>query len=737
MAAAAFAATLSATLVLGVVLYLDAGRIVSTARWVARAQEVRTALSRLSAAVSALEGSARGYLLAREPEFLERFDAAVEDAHEQVATLRRLTADNLDQEERLDQLETLLEAKIAFNGAILAEARSGATRKAEEKFGSLEGLRLTDEILALERTMDAEETRLADRRARDLEDERRSTVAVGLALSVVACALLYFLYRSQARERAARMRSQATVDELEQRTAVLRAVLSNMSDGVVVADAQGRFLHTNAAAERLLGVPLFDDDPSRWADDYHVFLPDATTPFPPEALPLVRALRGENVDDALLIVRPPGDPNPRWLEVAARPMRMESGSHAGGVAVFRDVTERKQAEVERLRHAAEIEDLYNCAPCGYHSLDENGTFLRINDTELAWLGYERAEVVGRMRFSDLLTPGSRPVFEKMFALFKQRGWVEGLEFEMRRKDGSTFTAILNATAVTDAQGRYVCSRSTVFDISERKEAEEEANRLNADLARRQAEIQAAYAELEGFSYSVSHDLRAPLRHMDGFLDLFAGRVAEGLDATSSRYLRLVREAAKKMGALIDDLLEFSRTGRSALRRLNVPLDRIVRELRADLAADSPSAEWRIGALPSVYGDAALLRQLWTNLLSNALKYSGSREQPVIEIGELSDGAEEEAILFVRDNGVGFDPAYAHKLFGVFQRLHGEEFEGTGIGLAIVKRVAQRHGGRVWAESKPGEGATFFVALPRSSEVPSAEPVERAAGQEIRAADEGV
>lgn len=548
-----------------------------------------------------------------------------------------------------------------------------------------------------------------------LEDQNRPTVLLDVALSLVAFLLLILLYRATLRERDERRRAEGALEDLRHRSAVLNSVLLSMSDGVAVVDLAGRFLHTNPAADALLGRPHVDTEPSRWSAEFEFLTPDGAQLYPPEELPLARAMRGESSDDVPVMVRRPGESALRQLEGSGRPLLTESGERIGGMVVFRDVTERIRAEAERLRSAAEVEDLYNCAPCGYHSLGPDGTFLRINDTELSWLGYERAEVVGRMKFADLLGPAGVELFQREFPAFKERGWVEGLEFDLRRKDGSTFTVLLSAVAVYDAEGRYVQSRSTIFDISARKQAERELSDLNAALEKRQAEIESAYAELESFSYSVSHDLRAPLRHMDGFLELFAARVVDGLDPTSDRYLGLVRQAVKRMGALIDDLLDFSRTGRAEMRAQRVALDGIVRELRAELSLEAPGVEWRVAELPAVRGDPTLLRQMLANLLSNAVKYSRPVERPVVEIGtQPAEGEAAEIVLFVRDNGVGFDPEYTHKLFGVFQRLHGEEFEGTGIGLAIVRRVAQRHGGRAWAESTPGKGATFCIALPRAA-----------------------
>jgi signal transduction histidine kinase len=257
-----------------------------------------------------------------------------------------------------------------------------------------------------------------------------------------------------------------------------------------------------------------------------------------------------------------------------------------------------------------------------------------------------------------------------------------------------------------------------LESAHRERLHHELSQLNAELERRvderTAQLQEALQELESFSYSVSHDLRAPLRHITGFAQLLERKAGAKLDDTSRGYLRTIISAAQQGGTLVDDLLSFSRMGRAELRQSRVELQELVDEVRRELQVDTQdrTIEWRIGPLHAVQADPALLRQVIRNLLGNAMKYTRPKPQALIEVGSRISAGDVE--VWVRDNGVGFEMQYVDKLFGVFQRLHtAEEFEGTGIGLANVRRIISRHGGRTWAEGAVGQGATFHFTLPRA------------------------
>lgn len=292
-----------------------------------------------------------------------------------------------------------------------------------------------------------------------------------------------------------------------------------------------------------------------------------------------------------------------------------------------------------------------------------------------------------------------------------------IEHRICRKDGETRWVSDTVILFKDAAGNLLSYDGVIKDITERKRAEEEIRKLNQELEQRVADrtsqLEAANKELEAFAYSVSHDLRAPLRHIGGYLELIREQIAATLDADSQQYMDAISNAARRMSVLIDDLLSFSRMGRYEMSAMPVDLNFLVQDVIRELAPETIHRliDWQITPLPVVTGDRAMLRMVLVNLLSNAVKFTRFRERAEIEIGCQTEQAN-EIIIFVRDNGVGFDMTYAGKLFGVFQRLHrADEFEGAGIGLANVRRIIHRHGGRTWAEGEVDRGATFYFSLP--------------------------
>jgi PAS domain S-box-containing protein len=406
-----------------------------------------------------------------------------------------------------------------------------------------------------------------------------------------------------------------------------------------------------------------------------------------------------------------------WVDTTIIPFLNEENKPYQYVAIRADITERKLAE-EKLQRS--LNDIANYK----YALDESsilaitnqkGIITHVNDNFCKISKYSREELLGQDH--RIINSGyhSESFIRDLWVTIAN-GKIWRGELRNRAKDGTIYWVDTTIVPLLDEKGKpyqYIAIRA---DITERKNAEAEIIQLNADLeekvTRRTQELQAANYEMEAFTYSVSHDLRAPLRGIIGFTSILEEDYSSKLDKEAMRITGIIKENTLKMGHLIDDLLDFSRMGKKELTKGMVNTNQVVSEVITELKQQSngKTTEWNISPLPLVKGDISMIRQVWVNLLSNAIKYSSSKDHPKVEIDSFSENG--HIVFRIKDNGVGFDEQYAHKLFKVFQRLHdAEEFEGTGVGLALVEKIVSRHGGRTWAKGKEDEGATFYFSLP--------------------------
>ncbi len=385
--------------------------------------------------------------------------------------------------------------------------------------------------------------------------------------------------------------------------------------------------------------------------------------------------------------------------------------HEGAWALV-ESAEKKKAEKRILESEARYRGLYESIRDGIMRTNIEGRIVDCNRAYLDMLGY-RMDEIRNMTFLDL-TPvkwhgiNRQIIRDQLMA----RGYSDEYEKEYIRKDGSVIPVSNRTWLIKDRSGRPTGMWSIVRDITAHKRAAEEITKLHLELNGQIKKLEEANSELEAFNFSLAHDLSTPLRVIDGFSKMLEKYYFNDLGGEGKEFIKTIRDSSRKMGTLINDLLKLSRLGRSEIRKSEIDMSGLAAALSSEISSMAQrEIEFRISTLPPALGEATLIRQALFNLISNAVKFSGPKDLPVVEVG-CKEGDEGENVYFVRDNGVGFDMRHADKLFGVFKRLHTEsEFEGTGAGLAIVKRVIQRHGGRVWADARVGEGATFYFTLP--------------------------
>lgn len=495
--------------------------------------------------------------------------------------------------------------------------------------------------------------------------------------------------------------------ERKQAEAKFKAILESAPDAMIIVDRSATIQLVNAQAEMLFGYAreeLYQHSvemlmPERYRNRHfehsmNYFVESKSRPM------------GRGAE--LFGLRKDGTEFP--VEISLSPFETANGILVS--ASIRDISERKRAEQTLHQSNAFLSSLIENIPNMIFVKDaESLRFVRFNKAGEELLGYSRDELIGKNDYDFFPEEEANFFTAKDRVVLENKCLVDIPEEEIHTKQHGVRILHTMKIPVADEAGtpRYLLGISE--DITASKEAEREIRRLNEDLISHTAQLEVTNRELESFSYSVSHDLRAPLRAIDGFAKMLQEDYASTLDEKGARWLTVIRSNSGRMGQLIDDLLAFSRLGRKPIDVSRFDMNDLVREAIDELDADiAPHrGEIHVAPLGSAVGDRALIKQVWLNLIGNALKYSGTRPQPVIEI--FVDQKQNERIYGIKDNGVGFDMQYHGKLFGVFERLHtADEFAGTGVGLAIVQRIVVRHGGRIWAEGEVNKGATFYFTL---------------------------
>ncbi len=503
--------------------------------------------------------------------------------------------------------------------------------------------------------------------------------------------------------------------ELQESRARLSGVIGSAMDAIISVDAQQRITMFNAAAEQMfrcsaadaLGQSLERFIPADFRAAHQKHIDEfGRTGVTTRAMGSLRPISGLRAD---------GEKFP----IEASISQIDVSGEKIYTVILRDITERNRAQAVLehqaaiLREQTQMLDLANVL-----ARDLEGRIILWNTGMEKIYGWTKKEALGKVAHELLRTEFPQPQETIRAALLGHGSW-EG-ELTHLGKAGQRLIVASQWVLHLDAQGRPAAILEIHNDITERKLAQEEILQLNAELEQRvtarTAELTAANKELEAFTYSVAHDLRAPLRHIDAFTKILHEDFAPELPQEAQHYLENIRNGSRNMNRLVDDLLNLAHVGRQELRRQDIDLGMLVIEVLADLKRETGSRaiEWRIHPLPTAQCDAGLMKQVFANLLANAVKYTRPREVAIVEVGSINQNG--SAAVFVRDNGVGFNMKYADKLFGVFQRLHrAEDFEGTGVGLATVERIVRRHGGTVWAEGAIGQGATFYFTIGATGE----------------------
>jgi PAS domain S-box-containing protein len=542
--------------------------------------------------------------------------------------------------------------------------------------------------------------RLAGERA-GWYDTAAGTAVFAASVVAVLAGAAWWSARSLDRADARRRAAEQALQESEHR---LFQILEAMPVAVFVLDGAGRPYYANQRSRELLGRGIVPEaTPDRLPEVYRAVVAGSDDLYPAHRQPIVRALAGEAAYVADMEICRPDRRVP--IEVWAAPVRDAAGRVAFAVAAFNDIAERLRIEGALRESEERFRTLAATANDAIVSADSSGAVTYFNPAAERIFGHRASDVAGQPltalmpeRFRDAHRAG----LARYLATGEPRVVGRTVELAGLRRDGSEFPLELSLAAWR--RGSAVAFTAIIRDITARKAAEDA-------LRRYAAQLETANAELDAFAYSVSHDLRAPLRAIDGFSQALLEDYAARLDAAGREHLERVRQATRRMGQLIDDLLNLSRVTRAQMQLGPVDLSALARRIAADLRRLEPARDVEFVVAPDlvVRGDPGLLQVALENLLGNAWKFTAPRPRARIEVGVTQrDG---RAVYFVRDDGVGFDMRYADKLFGAFQRLHGTaEFAGTGIGLATVQRIIHRHGGRVWAEGAVGRGATFYFTL---------------------------
>lgn len=675
---------------------------IRTALQVANNSAKLEALSEIEREVRASESNARGYIITGNEAFARQHD----QANEQVKiTLKRASELMRDSPSRIANIKSLHDAVNSKQTLVQSSInlRKQGNLTAAKEIVNLPSVAAMQQLRTVLDNLKAKSRQELDTNKKKLDQATHWVLSFELVAGTGLVALLissglFYQRQSKTIKTAARL--------IAESESLFRSLFEQASMGRAIRSMQGE-CQVNQAYVTMLGFSkaelssmeakalIAPDDLDRWQR-------------------IQADLLAKNSTSARLSLHyKHKDGSQLWIDESLQLLRKTDGEPSQWISTIFDISKQKRLEAERRELGLYTRSLIEANPDTMITIKQDGTIHDVNEAMIIATGLGRDQLVGQDFSSYFSDPDkARKGYEQVFA----DGSIKDYELQMRHRSGSLFDVLFNASIFRNETGEVSGIIAVARDISERKRLEQELNSLNESLEKRvterTAELRAANQELEAFSYSVSHDLRAPLRAVDGFSRKVMLGYGDKLDEEGLRLLGVVRQNAVRMGKLIDDLLAFSRLGRREMHLVPVSMQELAESSASELIELEPKRKisFSCAAIPDCLGDPAMLKEVWMNLLSNAIKFTRQKKTAEIHVGSRIE--EGFAIYWIQDNGAGFDMAYADKLFGVFQRLHSQdEFEGSGVGLALTQRIIHRHHGRIWGESQIAQGATFSFTLP--------------------------
>jgi PAS domain S-box-containing protein len=687
----AFAAAILTMLAVGAISYRALAVSGELDQWVGHTHEVLENLQKLMSAMQNVESSFRGMVLTGNESYLDSYHANIANAEQYQLAIRRLTVENPAQQRQLPALERLAAQKVQFNDGIIRLRLTRGFQAAADAMGDRTGTQLMDEFQAIIRDMQDEELRLLAQRSVDARrrlDQAKVALILGTLVGLFTAA---FAVWSVQRDSSGRALAAEKLRESEEK---YRSLIDGVQDyAIFTLDPGGKVASWNAGAERIKGYKAEEIIGQNFSRFYSQA--DIDEGKPEKELQLA-VTSGRSEIEHWRIRK---DGSRFWANVVITAARDSSGRLLGFSEISRDISERKETE-------AKYRGLLEAAPDAMVVVNSAGEIVLLNVQAEKQLGYRRDELVGQKvkniipeGFAErLIADGTRTAAE---ALAQQIG--TGIELIARRKDGSDFPIEIMLSPLESTEGILVTA--AIRDITERKKSEQH-------LVKTVGELKRSNDELQQFAYVASHDLQEPLRMVASYTQLLANRYKGRLDSDADEFIAYAVDGSNRMQGLIQDLLAYSRAGTNGKALHEISSEKQLKDALANLRATIQESGALVthDSLPAITTDDTQLVLVFQNLIGNAIKYR-SAEVPRVHVSAAKNGGK-EWIFSVRDNGLGIDPQYFDRIFVLFQRLHGrEEFKGTGIGLTICKKIVERLGGRIWVESQPQKGSTFYFALP--------------------------